>query len=620
MASNADQLLGKTSFDPDWNVVHEDGSPFPGAEHPVPTSIRTRRAVRDVVMGVYRPKRRDRVWLLVDAEPHLDETGQVLHVVCTFSDITEQRRIQTQAAAGDRLASMGRLAAGVAHEINNPLAYVVGHLELLRRAALEPPLGASVEQALEGAERVRAIVEDLRTLSRGDDENRGPVDLLDVVRSAARVAAGPVRHRARIATDLVPVPMVEGNNARLGQLVLNLLMNAAEALPEGQPERNEIRIRVRPKDPAHVMLEVSDTGPGIAPDVIERIFDPFFTTKPMGAGTGLGLAICHGITTSIGGRIDVESTPGRGATFFVTLKVSTQSEAPLLAAPPTSAPRSCVLLIDDEVRLGQVMAQLLAPKHDVHVETRAATAIERLLAGEEFDVVFCDLTMPDMSGMDFYDVIEGRLPLLARRIVFMTGGAFTPRAVAFLEQHADRVLTKPFAPEEMGSRHRAGKGAYDSTTDAVREGRWAKSSFEREIRRSRVAVVTKRTLVRRIARRSWRTSSPGGRTPISSCSGGGCVIRSSTSRAGSATASCCGSTGSFSTRRASASPVRIFSTTTSRAGSARRRLPRSAPPRSPGAGSATVSRSSSGTGRSRARISTARPRPSSLSRRTSSNQ
>lgn len=444
-----DQLLGKTSFDPDWNVVHEDGSPFPGPEHPVPTAIRTRRAIRDVVMGVYRPKRRDRVWLLVDAEPHLDETGEVLQVVCTFSDITEQRRVQTQAAAGDRLASMGRLAAGVAHEINNPLAYVIGHLELLRRASLGPPLEASVEQALAGAERVRAIVEDLRPLSRGDDEKRGPVDLLEVVRSASNIAAAPVRHRARIVTDLVPIPMVEGNSARLGQLVLNLLMNAAEAFPEGQSEQNEIRVRVRPKDRAHVILEVSDTGPGIAPDVIERIFDPFFTTKPMGAGTGLGLAICHGIATSIGGSIDVESPPGRGATFRVTLNVSTPPEAPGVEAPRATAPPSRVLLIDDEVRLGRVMAQLLAPKHDVHVETRAARALERLLAGEDFDVVFCDLTMPDMSGMDFHEMLERRLPLLTRRTVFMTGGAFTPRALAFLERHADRVLTKPFTPQDM---------------------------------------------------------------------------------------------------------------------------------------------------------------------------
>jgi PAS domain S-box-containing protein len=443
------QLLGKTSFDPDWNVVHEDGTPFPGPEHPVPTAIRTRAPVRAVVMGVYRPRRKDRVWLLVDAEPQLDAEGNVVQVVCTFSDFTERRRVEAAAAAGDRLASMGRLAAGVAHEINNPLAYVIGHLDTLRHAPLDPALHALVEQAFEGAERVRTIVGDLRSLSRGDDERHGPVDLVRVIDSACNIAASHMRHRAQLVRDLQPVPMVEGNDARLGQLMLNLLLNAAEAIPEGRAAQNEIRVVARVGDPGHVIVEVHDTGTGIPANVIDRIFDPFFTTKPVGIGTGLGLPICHGIVTSMGGEIDVTSTVGRGSTFRVTLPASAQQASPESRPAVVSAPRSRVLIVDDEPFVGQVLAELLRVKHEVELEARAAAALARLARGEHFDVIICDLMMPDMTGMDLQEVLERDLPQVARRTIFMTGGAFTPRAHEFMERMAGRCIDKPFRIGEV---------------------------------------------------------------------------------------------------------------------------------------------------------------------------
>ncbi len=443
------QLLGMTSFDPEWNVVHEDGTPFPGSEHPVPTAIRTRRPVRDVLMGVYRPRRKDRAWLLVNAEPQLDPEGNVLQVVCTFSDFTERRRQQAQSAAGDRLASLGRLAAGVAHEIKNPLAYVLGHLEALSRAPLDDALAQRVREALEGAGRVRTIVDDLRSLSRADDERHGPVDLARVVESACNMASSHARHRATLIRDLAAVPMVAGNESRLVQLVLNLVVNAAEAIPEGHVSEHEIRVRVRGTDGSRVTLEVSDTGPGIPPSAIARIFDPFFTTKPLGSGTGLGLAICRGIVDSLGGDIDVDSTLGKGTTFRVTLPVYASTEGPLAPGAVPTAPRSRILVIDDEPRVGRVLADLLAPDHEVHVETDARAALQRIADGARYDVVFCDLMMPDMGGMDFQEALESAAADLAARTVFMTGGAFTPRARTFIERFRDRSIDKPFSMDDV---------------------------------------------------------------------------------------------------------------------------------------------------------------------------
>jgi PAS domain S-box-containing protein len=453
------QLLGKTSLDPDWNATHEDGSLFPGSEHPVPTAIRTKSAVRGVVMGVYRPRRKDRVWLLVDAEPHLDGDGDVSEVVCTFSDITDRKRLEAQVAAGDRLASMGRLAAGVAHEINNPLSYVIGHLEALRQTGLDATQRKAVEEVLEGVGRVRTIVDDLRNLSRGQDERRGPVDLLHVVITACNIVAPQLKHRAILVRDLVPVPMVDGNESRLGQLVLNLLMNAAEAVREGHATENEVRVRVHPDDEGRIVLEVIDTGEGIPPSVRERIFDPFFTTKPVGVGTGLGLAICRGIVTSHGGEIEVESSPGKGSTFRVRLRPSAEQRragelaapAPAAAepAPEASRVRARVLVIDDEPRVGDLLVRLLSPAFDASLEPRAASALERIKAGEHFDAILCDLMMPDMTGMDLQEALERDLPALAGRTVFMTGGAFTPRAQAFVERYPTRLLQKPFRMSDV---------------------------------------------------------------------------------------------------------------------------------------------------------------------------
>jgi two-component system NtrC family sensor kinase len=253
-------------------------------------------------------------------------------LVSIARDITERQQVQEKLRATERMVSLGTLAAGVAHEINNPLSYMLSNLsfvddELGALAAagegLQGERGqearAALKEAISGSARVRDIVRDLKSFSRGtDDEQRGPVDMRAVLDSCANMASSEIRHRARLVKDYAEVPPVLGNESRLGQLFLNLLVNAAQAIPHGNFQGNEIRLSLT-REEGGVLVAVRDTGEGIAPENLARLFDPFFTTKPVGVGTGLGLSICHGIITAMGGRITVESERGRGTTFRVFL-------------------------------------------------------------------------------------------------------------------------------------------------------------------------------------------------------------------------------------------------------------------------------------------------------------
>jgi two-component system NtrC family sensor kinase len=235
---------------------------------------------------------------------------------------------QQQLLFADRLATVGRLAAGVAHEINNPLSYMLSNLNFIHKELSRAEAGALPEskelldattEAREGAEHVRVIVQELKMLARPDDVALGPVELEGVVHGAAKIAAQELRGRARLVEQCRGVPMVRGNGQRLGQVVLNLLLNAAHAIELGNEDAQEVRVVARVAQPGSVVLEVSDTGSGIPAENLERIFEPFFTTKPVGVGTGLGLSVCRNLVHSMGGTIQVESQVGRGTTFRITL-------------------------------------------------------------------------------------------------------------------------------------------------------------------------------------------------------------------------------------------------------------------------------------------------------------
>ena len=387
--------------------------------------------------------------------------------LAVLRDVTERRQLHARLALADRMVSVGTLAAGVAHELNNPLAYVNANLafvaERLPRLAQQPQAGGAagtkllsqledaVRDAREGAERMRVIVRDLRTFSRAEEEKVGPVDLRPVLESCINMAWNEIKHRARLVRDLAPVRPVTGSEARLGQVFLNLLVNAAQSIPEGRAGENEISVRTRSLEGGRLAVEIRDTGCGIAPENLTRIFDPFYTTKPPGVGTGLGLAICHSIVAAHGGEIEVESVPGRGSTFRVVLPAADElREEPVRRADPAPPrPGGRILVVDDEPLVGTVIQRSLLGHHQVEFAPGARAALERLDSGERFDVVLTDLLMPEMSGMDLYREILRRDPGLAERTVFLTGGAFTPGAAEFLAREPVECVEKPFELEAI---------------------------------------------------------------------------------------------------------------------------------------------------------------------------
>jgi PAS domain S-box-containing protein len=394
-------------------------------------------------------------------------------VVIVARDVTERVEFQHQLLQRERMAALGTLSAGVAHEINNPLTYLLVNLEhVLRRlraaSASDDPiaelsmvgvgggglagLALSLQQAVEGANRVRQIVRDLLTFSQGNVEQRGMSDVRGIVESATQMAWHEIRHRARLVKSLAEVPPVDANEARLGQVFLNLLVNAAQAIPEGHADKHEIRVATRTDDHGNVVIEVSDTGMGILPENIPRIFDPFFTTKGE-TGTGLGLSISHGAVRSLGGDIKVTSTLGQGTTFQVILPPakSWRGAVPVSSHDVRALTRKRVLVVDDERLVGEAIARALAEENDVEVVTEARQALARIAKGDPFDLILCDLMMPVMTGMDLYAEIVRVAPKLVGRLVFMTGGAFTPRARAFLESVNNPCLEKPLDTSKLRS-------------------------------------------------------------------------------------------------------------------------------------------------------------------------
>ncbi len=399
------------------------------------------------------------IWLSCRIAP-VRRNGDISGAVLVARDVTEKKRTDAQLIASDRMASVGILAAGIAHEINNPLAAVMANLELAfrdvteltQRFGLPSDLQDEIHDARLCAERIRTIVRDLKIFSRAEDEKRGPVDTRRVLESTLRMVWNEIRHRARLVKLYGDVPPVEANESRLGQVFLNLVVNAAHAIPEGRAEDNEIRVSTRLGTTGDVVVEIADTGSGMSADVQRRIFTPFFTTKPVGVGTGLGLAICQRIVTDLGGTIDVESEIGRGTTFRVNLPRARTDVAPIAVSVdtvPHARRRGRILVIDDEPILCAVIRRALMAEHDVDTSTRAQEAIDRMVAGERFDVILCDLMMPDVTGMDLHAALVRLAPDQAERVLFMTGGAFTAAAREFLDRVPTLRFEKPFARQEL---------------------------------------------------------------------------------------------------------------------------------------------------------------------------
>jgi PAS domain S-box-containing protein len=383
-------------------------------------------------------------------------------VVAIVRDVTETKHLQARLALADRLAALGTLSAGVAHEINNPLTYILIGIESvlkeLRRRGPDEPVGPRLEVllerlqgAMEGARRVRRIVSDLRTFGRADEEAERLIDPRVVLDAAASMVDSQIRYRARLFRDYEEVPQILGNHDRLVQVFVNLLLNAAQAVGDGETSRNYIRIGTHTDVEGQVVIEVEDSGEGIPVADLGQIFDPFFTTKPVGEGTGLGLWVCHSIVTGHGGSITVDSRSGEGTTFRVTLPAGSppvESDADREDEEVVSLPNGRILIIDDDEQVARSLA-ILFEGSDITVLTSGREAVDRLAAGARFDWIFCDLMMPDLSGMDVYEQTRRANPGLESRFVFMTGGIFTPRARDFVARVPNPCLSKPFHPRHV---------------------------------------------------------------------------------------------------------------------------------------------------------------------------
>jgi len=385
-----------------------------------------------------------------------DVTEQKLAEGLLAAAAEREEKLQRQLMFADRMASVGTLAAGVAHQINNPLASAAANiaiiLEQLDRSPEERPgLRAMAADVQVAAERIRKSVRSLMTLSRAEEERRNPIQLARVLELATDITENELHGRARLVKDYGVTPLVSADEARLGHVFINLLVNAVQALPEGRSDANEIRIVTSTDPEGRAVVEVRDNGVGIPESRMSRIFDPFFTTQAVGVGIGLGLSICHAIVTGMGGEISVVSEPGRGATFRVTLPAAApvESEVTAPASPQRVTPASgAILVVDDEVAVGMALGRVLGA-HAVTVVSAARQALALLESGVSFDLILSDLMMPDMSGMEFYDELVERFPATAQRVIFMSGGAYTPRASSFLERVSNARIDKPFDPSAV---------------------------------------------------------------------------------------------------------------------------------------------------------------------------
>jgi CheY-like chemotaxis protein/two-component sensor histidine kinase len=393
-------------------------------------------------------------------------------------------------AQSDRLATMGMLAAGVAHEINNPLSYVLYNLQTVvdDLATLAPALqrccatlrshmgvagfaaiagkgndtlsSAALDdivhragEALSGAQRIKAIARGLGTFSRVERTEQSKVELRYPIECAVSMAFNEIKYRAKLVQDFGPVPAVLGSEGKLSQVFLNLLINAAHAIPDDSTASNRIEIRTWAND-EYVFAEVKDSGKGIPAEDLPRIFEPFFTTKAAGVGSGLGLAICRDILTEMGGDIQVESEVRRGTRFIIRLPVPRDSPQAATATVPEEVPRSAeprgrILVVDDEEPIRGMLKRMLGQAHEVVTAASGEEARAMIEERIPFDLILCDLMMPGMSGMDLHAWLMSHHPTLAERVVFLSGGAFTPKASDYLSSVGNLKLEKPVNRAEL---------------------------------------------------------------------------------------------------------------------------------------------------------------------------
>lgn len=403
-----------------------------------------------------------------------DDGPETYRAAALIRDITDEKEIERKLAEAERLAALGVLAAGIGHEINNPLMVVQENARSIGKAldqltkestseaftARVASFRAMLDDIVDGARRMQNIVADLRLFRREDNPELAAVDVRAALATAIEVASTYISQRAALERDIGPVPLVMASDGKLSQVFLNLLINASQSIPEGDARAQRVRVVTRTDARAWAVVEVSDTGCGISEDDIARVFDPFFTTKR--EGMGLGLSICKRIIASYGGTIELTSEVGRGTTFHVALPpqagASPEARAPSQPVDEPRLPRLRLLVIDDEPALLRVFKILVSDEHEVVTAGGCEAALDLLRRDTRFDAILCDLMMPFGDGMSFHERLGRIQPDLQSRIIFMTGGAYTEKARSFLESVPNKTLGKPFNPESLRRLLREARG------------------------------------------------------------------------------------------------------------------------------------------------------------------
>ena len=397
----------------------------------------------------------------------LTDGGRVTGVVGVSNDVTHLRQLQANIIQNDRVIAMGTLATSVAHEINNPLTYMLGHLDLLsdclarlgqsthdvapsaetQQTAVISRMRESLDLVRVGTQRIAGITQELRTFSRPAAQT-SRVDVNAAVTSVLKLVGKELESRARVDVSLADTPTARADMAQLVQVMLNLVINAIQALPAGHAETSHIWISTAVQGD-RVIIEVADNGPGVPSENRDRVFEPFLTTKGVGEGSGLGLFVCRNIVNAWGGTVSVDERPGGGARFRVVLPADAGTPMARIEPEPIREPVQSagpLLIIDDDPAVAAVLVkQLERAGYRVLLETDADRALARLLSGQHaIELVYCDLMMKGTSGMDLAERLAMEAPAMLGRVVFMTGGAFTPRARDFRSAHAGQCVDKPF--------------------------------------------------------------------------------------------------------------------------------------------------------------------------------
>lgn len=413
----------------------------------------------------YRMRAKDGTWRAVLVSTRAlarDPDGVPLRTAGTITDVTDARALRERLQSADRLVSLGTLASGIAHAVNNPLSSVLSTLKLmqeeLERCSRDPSkiqdkvpdLRQALADAVAGADRVRDVVRGLQLFSapRTGGAREG-VDLRAELDAALDLTRNALAQRARLTVDLAAaLPKVVAVPGELGQALVNLLMNAAEAIPEGATATHEVRIVARHTG-GRIVIEVQESGAGIRAEPLPPLSGSGLQGSPV--SPGVGLAVCHGVVTGAGGTLEVLSDPPRGSTFRVTLPAAPPTAMPTRSSVTVAPPRGRVLIIDDDPLVGRSMARLLQSAHEVTVCASPGEALSRLERGERWDAILCDLMMPELSGMDVEERLAKSAPDVLPRIIYLTGGAFTDRARKFLSEGRP-YLEKPVEAPALRSR------------------------------------------------------------------------------------------------------------------------------------------------------------------------